>query len=156
MRCFLLSRACGASLVDVINQLAVPEPRSAYFLLLVQEKVRKEKDTPVAAPAPLYYFLEGPVPCAPHQPRARDELAGAHKDNSARSGSISVSRKPSGLAPVLGLLYGDLNGNYNSNSYPLESLLPVATKNKRRPSSVQRTTESKLIKRKNWIAAFTE
>src|SRR5205814_10628711 len=57
--------------------------------------------------APFIISFEGAVPCAPHRPRARAELAGAHKDNSARSGSNIVSRSPSGSAAVLGLLYGE-------------------------------------------------
>src|SRR5205814_6581235 len=68
------------------------------------KKSTQKKDTPVAAP--LEKSTQA-VPCAPHQPRARAELAGAHKDNSARSGSNIVSRRLSGLAAVLGWLYGE-------------------------------------------------
>src|SRR5258706_1869514 len=76
-------------LPNVINILAVPERRSAYFLLLVQEKVRKEKDTPVAAPLAR---ITRAVPCAPRQPRARAELAGAQQIT-ARARARTPSRE---------------------------------------------------------------
>src|SRR6266481_385185 len=87
---------------NVINILAVPEPRSAYFLLLVQEKVRKEKDPPVAAP---HTNLTCAVPCAPREERARAQLAGGAK--AAPLGLDTVSRNPALFPVVLGLLYGD-------------------------------------------------
>ena len=45
----MLARAGWRGLWMYEIVLAVPEPRSGYFLLLVQEKVPKEKDTPNGA-----------------------------------------------------------------------------------------------------------
>src|SRR5437016_4092684 len=101
--------------------IAVPEPRSAYFLLLVSRsravpalprhsyipvqhpKVRKEKDTPVAAP--LANDESGTLRSS-GKPRASRTRRRA-KDKSARSGSNTVSRRPAAFLPVLDLLYGD-------------------------------------------------
>src|SRR5258706_3956391 len=94
-----LDRARSRDSSNVINLLAVPEPRSAYFLLLVQEKVRKEKDPPVAAPAqhqrgyPALLTAPGRSPNSPAD------------EKHIRSGSNTVERNPPGAAPVLGLLY---------------------------------------------------
>ena len=104
---FSLFRAFGAN--QSINKfvIAVPEPRSAYFLLLVQEKVRKEKDTPVAAPPRLLFLSRGRCPALLADPEREPNSPARIKTNSARSGSDIVSRSPSGSAAVLGLLYGE-------------------------------------------------
>src|SRR5258706_3694127 len=97
-----LSSAPRALLLsNVINILAVPEPRSAYFLLLVQEKVRKEKDTRVAAP------LERHERCPALLANTAREPNSPAGEEHTRSGSNTVSRNPAVLAAVLGLLYGD-------------------------------------------------
>ena len=100
---------------NVINILAVPEPRSAYFLLLVQEKVRKEKDTPVAAPPQLLLFPSpacggglgrGRFPALLTAP-GRSPNSPARKRQQRALGLDTVERNPPGAVAVLGWLYGD-------------------------------------------------
>jgi hypothetical protein len=69
--------------------------------LLVQRKVTKRKDPPVAAP------LEHHERCPALLANAEREPNSPAGEKHTRSGSNTVSRIPSALAPVLGLLYGD-------------------------------------------------
>src|SRR6266481_8562976 len=130
MRCWSCRGEVGSrvprDLVDVINVLAVPEPRSAYFLLLVQEKVRKEKDTPVAAPPQLLLF---PSPAcggglggarfpalltapgrSPNSPAAKNTPLGLEHGRAKTTGS--------GCGARLALRGLNSNGNCNCNRTP--------------------------------------
>src|SRR5258706_5911791 len=94
----------------LINVLAVPEPRSAYFLLLVQEKVRKEKDPAVAAPHTNFTCA---VPCAPRRSRTLAQLAGGVKATPLGLEHGRAQSTGSGSGARLALL--GLNCNDNSN-----------------------------------------
>src|SRR5437773_4788420 len=73
------------------------------FFCFAKRKYPKKKATPVASPLAK---SERAVPCAPHRPRARAELAGAQRITARARARTSSRDNPSGSAAVLGLLYG--------------------------------------------------
>src|SRR5205814_9022480 len=73
---------CGSRTAVGVLSLACP-----------RESTQREGHPGRCAAPPYKTSVEGPVPCAPHQPRARDELAGAQQIT-ARARARPASRAP--------------------------------------------------------------
>src|SRR5438105_14297979 len=108
-------------LFDVINILAVREPRSRYFLLLGQKKVPKEKAAPKGANGPLRFSGLGPSP--------------SHSTSlCCSSGARIHARSPDGLHPKpCDARDRALRGP--NNNYHLEPILPLAAITRKTPTA---------------------
>src|SRR5437868_6642653 len=70
-------------------RVAPPLHPGLLFLCFCKEKVTKKKAAPVAAPR-----KQRAVPCAPRQPRARDQLAGGEKTTAAARARHGLAKAP--------------------------------------------------------------